>query len=242
MIFNTVLDVVVREVLEEVCNRQEAQHVTGWEEGARNIVFYADDERIVVRHHERVQDALTVTIAMFWRMGIDTNLDKTKEMVCTSKFIWGKWEELDYKIWATGDRETFREQKNTRVSSATCGMTLADSYIKIHMVRSHGICVPQTRGFDGVGGGPTTYVVLFPRVLPEVRCLVLGCPVVAHSTSILCKHFMFCHFRSKVAVLKEGKEPLPYCDFCGMHIPTGRLIWHRKMARWDRNTHMRRRR
>ena len=33
------------------------------------------------------------------------------------------------------------------------------------MARIHGICIPQTRGVDEVGGGgATTYVVSFPKV------------------------------------------------------------------------------
>ena len=63
----------------------------GWEVGAMNLVFYEDCGRIAGRNHEWVHDALTVTVAMFWHMGLDTNLDKTKAMVCTPGFIWVKW-------------------------------------------------------------------------------------------------------------------------------------------------------
>ena len=76
----------------------------GWEAGARsrawarNLVFYADDGKIARRNHEWVQDALTVTVAMFWHMGIETKLGKNKAMVCTPGFIWGGW-----GIWPTRD-------------------------------------------------------------------------------------------------------------------------------------------
>ena len=45
---------------------------------------------------------------------------------------------------------------------------------------------PLDEGVKKVGGGPTTYVVYFPRVLQEVkcpvpRCPVPGCPAVSHS-------------------------------------------------------------
>ena len=79
------------------------------------------------------------------------------------------------------------------------------SYLKAHMERSHGICVPQTRGVDEVGEGPTTYTVSFPRVLKEVICPVPGCPAVAHSAGRLLGNFMCRHFRSKVAVVQEGR-------------------------------------
>ena len=67
-----------------------------------------------------------------------------------------------------------------RVRYDTCGVTMAASYLKAHMTRSHGIYAPQTRGFDEVGGGPITYMVSFPNVLQEVRCLVPRYPAVAH--------------------------------------------------------------
>ena len=41
--------------------------------------------------------------------------------------------------------------------------------------------------------------------------------------------------RSWIAVVQEGMEPLPRCDMCGMHMPAGRLIRHRRMARYDWN-------
>ena len=88
-------------------------------------------------------------------------------------------------------------------------MILAESYLKDHMAGSHGIYVPQTMGVDEVGGGLTTYVMNLPKVLQEVRCLVPGCPVVAHIAGRLCEHFMCCHFRSKLVVFQEGTEPLP---------------------------------
>ena len=115
-------------------------------------------------------------------------------------------------------------------------------YIKVHMARIHGICALQTRGFDEIGGGTTTYVMSSPKVLHEVICMGTGCPVVVHSAGRLREHFMIRHFRFKLAVFQERKEPLPRCELCGMKILAGRLIGYRKTARCNRNTHMRRRR
>ena len=78
MIFNIMVYEAVRAVLDKVCSLQEAQHGMVWEAGARNLVFYADDGRIGGRYHEWVQDDLTIPVAMFWCMGIKTNLEKPK--------------------------------------------------------------------------------------------------------------------------------------------------------------------
>ena len=81
IIFNIVVDAVVWAVLYVVCGPHEAKHGLGWEAGERNVIFYADDDRIAGQDHEWVQDALSVTVAMFRRMGLDTNIEKSKTMV-----------------------------------------------------------------------------------------------------------------------------------------------------------------
>ena len=75
---------------------------------------------------------------------------------------------------------------------------MAASYLKAYMVRNNGICDPQTRGVNEVGGWPATSVVYFPRVLQEVKRPMPGCPEVAYIVGRLRKHFMYSHFRPKV--------------------------------------------
>ena len=141
-----------------------------------------------------------------------------------------------YNRRAIGEGKSFGEMKKKRVICTEYGATVATSYLKAHMERIHGICVPHTRGVDKVGGGPTTYVVSLPRLLQEVKCLVLWFPAVAHSEVQLREHFMYHHFWSRVTVVQEGAEPLHCFDFFGMHMPAGRLINHQRIARCDKNT------
>ena len=61
---------------------------------------------------------------------------------------------------------------------------------------------PRQQGVDEVGGVPTKYMVSLPKVLQEAISPVPGCPAVAYSVGRLFEHFMFCHFRSKVAVVQ----------------------------------------
>ena len=70
IIFNIMVDAVVRAALEEVCSPQEARHCMGWEAGERNIVLNADEGSTAGRVQEWVQDDLTVTVAMFQQMGL----------------------------------------------------------------------------------------------------------------------------------------------------------------------------
>ena len=91
MIFNIVVDAVVREVLAEVFGTQDAHHGLVWAAGELNLVFYADYGQIEGQDHVWVQDALAVTVAMSRRVGLKNNLEDTKSMVCTPGLIWGEW-------------------------------------------------------------------------------------------------------------------------------------------------------
>ena len=46
----------------------------GWEEGERKLVFYVYDRLIAGRYHIWLQYALMVTVEIFRRVGLDTNL------------------------------------------------------------------------------------------------------------------------------------------------------------------------
>ena len=52
-------------------------------------------------------------------------------------------------------------------------------------------------------------------------------------------HFLYRHWKSKVAVLHEGPEPLPRCDQCGMHMPVTRLFKHRRTDKCNKVTERR---
>ena len=122
------------------------------------------------------------------------------------------------------------------LSFTQCGVTVAALYLKAHMAQINGICVPQTSGIDKVGGEPTTSVVYFPRVLYVVKGLVPGYLVVVHSPGQLREHFMYRHFWSMVAVVKEGLDMMPGCDLYGMHMPSESIIRHRRTEKCDKNT------
>ena len=87
MIFNIVVDAVVRVVLAEVCRPQEVHHGMGWAAGEWNLVLYVDNVWIAGRDQIWVKDKLKVTVAMSRKVAIGTNLENTKSGVCTPVFI-----------------------------------------------------------------------------------------------------------------------------------------------------------
>ena len=46
---------------------------------------------------------------------MDTNLEKTKDLVCTPGYIWGKWSEAANKRRAIREGENFREPASTMI-------------------------------------------------------------------------------------------------------------------------------
>ena len=60
-------------------------------------------------------------VRMFERVGLQTNLGKTKTMECPLGFIWGQHGTSAYKRRVTGEGANVWERKRTRVSCAEWG-------------------------------------------------------------------------------------------------------------------------
>ena len=77
MMFNIMVDEVVWEVLAEVCRTQEDHRGLGWTTRESNLLFYADDGRIVGRDLDWLHNTLSVMVDISGRVGLETNLEKT---------------------------------------------------------------------------------------------------------------------------------------------------------------------
>ena len=53
---------------------------------------------------------------------------------------------------------------------------------------------------------------------------------------------MYRHFFARIGVMQEGRDPLPLCELCGMHMPAGQLLEHQRTQQCDWKTQMRWRR
>ena len=96
---------------------------------------------------------------------------------------------------------------------------------------AHGRVLPQVRSVDVGRGGLEVYKVSFPRTLNLADCPVEGCPTKETPPGSLGKKIMFCHWKSKVAILQEGQETLPRRDQCGIYMQEDRLFKHRHSDR-----------
>ena len=83
-IFSIVVEKVVRAMLLEVCRKQEAHNGLVWDMGENNMVFYADNNRIVGRKHIWIQTTLTAVVRMFERARLKNNPSQNKSVFLTT--------------------------------------------------------------------------------------------------------------------------------------------------------------
>ena len=120
--------------------------------GEHSIVFYAGDSCISGFNSIWIHTTLTMVVIVFERVGLQTNLGKTKEMVCTLGLIWGKHGVSMYKWRATGGVD-LRERKKIRVSCEECVTIMSASSLRHHMECTHGIVIPNNWGTEVSRGG-----------------------------------------------------------------------------------------
>ena len=89
-----------------------------------------------------MQAALTTIVRMSERVGFQTNLNKTKGVICKPGFIWGQQGSEAYKRQAIEEGPNFWESKRTRVCCKECGDTMDSSPMRHHMERAHGVVLP----------------------------------------------------------------------------------------------------
>ena len=108
-IFNVVVDAVVRHWLEGLENATEEKGGTG-REGHFSAVFYANDGMVSASDPAWLQGAFSALVAIFGRVGLRTNVDKTVSMACHPCWAWtGNQTTEGYRRRLTGVGSSFRE-------------------------------------------------------------------------------------------------------------------------------------
>jgi hypothetical protein len=220
-LFNVLVDSVVRYWLTLVQEDDGSEGVSAVIE--QLTLFYADDGLIGARDSDWLQRALTCLVDLFERVGLQTNISKTKAMTCIPGSIRGKLSTLAYKRWMDGAGLTSRERQRQRVSCPTCGQGLAAGSLKQHMRTQHGTDGTDVEEYygraDAPGRQPAGYSVSFPQDATKLACPVVGCWGTATSRSNLRRHFMHRHPEDSIRIREERGAPLPRCESCGLHAP-----------------------
>ena len=133
-IFNVVVDAVVRNWIEGLKTETEEKGETG-REGHFSAVFYADDGMVSVSDPAWIQGAFSALVAIFDRVGLQTNVDKTVSMAChPCRAGTGNRTTEGYRQRLTGVGKTFKERQRERVACGEFGAELAAGSMSSHMM------------------------------------------------------------------------------------------------------------
>ena len=77
-----VVDAVVQHWIDGIVDEAEGKGETGREGRHQSAVFYADDGMVVSSDPAWLQGAFSALVAIFYRVGLRTNVNKTVSMAC----------------------------------------------------------------------------------------------------------------------------------------------------------------
>ena len=116
-IFNVVVDAVVRHWREGLITETEEKGETGREGRHQSAVFYADNGMAVLSDPAWLQGAFSALVAIFDRVGLRTNGNKTVSMAChPCRAGSGNRTTAGYSWRLTGVGKTFKARQRDRVA------------------------------------------------------------------------------------------------------------------------------
>ena len=126
--------------------------------GPFSAVFYADDGMVGATDPKWLQGAFSALVALFDRVGLQTNVDKTVSMACQPcRAGSGNRTAEGYRRWITGEGKSFREQQRERVACKECGVEIAAGSLSSHLMTRHGKSAPWRHLWSPqTTGGPRT--------------------------------------------------------------------------------------
>ena len=221
-IFNVVVDTIIRYWLTLVSDDgRDAVEGFSVQVRERQTLFYADDGFLASRSPEFLQQAFTCLIGLFERVGLQTNVDKTKTMTCFPGYIGGRMLSPAYKRRMTGEGESIRDRQRRRVECPQCGTPLHSGSLLQHMRSLHGL-ESVIQPDDAAPAPPATYRISFPSYMDYVPCPVEGCVGGATTRCKLREHFARRHVQDTIIIREEGR--LPRCRLCDMFVSHLALI------------------
>jgi hypothetical protein len=158
-------------------------------------------------------------MGLFERVGLKTNISKTKAMTCFPGHIRGQISDPSYRKRMRGEGESHRDRQRRRVHCPVCDCDLSSGSLQQHMRTQHGLdgYIHQDEAFPALGP-PARYCISFPSYADSINCPVDGCPGRATNRNNLRRHFMHRHVRDELVILEEGTALLPRCELCDMFV------------------------
>ena len=118
-------------MVEETAEKGE----TGREGRHQSVVFYADEGMVVSSEPAWLQGNFSALVAIFDRVGLRTNVNKTVSMAChPCRAGSGNRTTAGYSRRLTGVGKKFTERQRERVACGECGTVIAAGSISSHMM------------------------------------------------------------------------------------------------------------
>ncbi len=212
------MDSVVRHWLTLVIGDDPAlQEGLGMTVAEKLAAFYADDGLLSSTNAPWLQQALTVLVDVFKRIGLSTNAAKTKTMVCYPAARRVELSEEAYNYRNTGIGRSYQERQRAPVRCPYCDARLQANTLTSHLNSRHGVDHVQ-RTTPVIQPTPMTFHINWPPTLATKACPYPTCTSTLTSHYALRKHFAERHPRDQLCIRQEGSVPLARCPKCCMHV------------------------
>ena len=136
-LFNIMVDAIVREWLRQTLGEEAARLGIGEKVTEFLAAFYADDGLVQSRRPILLQKSADILVGLFERVGLITNTQKTKAMVCVPGKIRIPLSPAVYNNCRQG-LNTLKEWQCRRVQCDDCGVYLSAASLPQHQERKHG--------------------------------------------------------------------------------------------------------
>ena len=135
-------------------------------------MFYADDRMVVSSDPAWLQSAFSALVAIFDRVGLRTNVNKTFSMAChPCRAGSGNRTAAGYSRRLTGVGKTFTERQRKRLACGECGTVIAAGSLSSHMMTQHGKAATRRHLWPPhTNGEPRFYKMRFPAKDGRRRC------------------------------------------------------------------------
>jgi hypothetical protein len=218
-IFNIVVDAVVRAWYHS--NTQAHSNLHG-EQTLWNIpeaIFYADDGNLYSTCAATLQIATEQIVDMFMRMGLMTNANKTKAMICVPGQLTTRLSSPAYRrMMGNLSEATYSARKRRRVICDICEMAIQARSLARHQRDQHGIAIPMAENWTlpHLSNPSTHYIIRIPNRGDSAMCPVPGCAATVTTRYGMRRHFQHRHIKDIIVIEEEGL--LPRCGSCGMFV------------------------
>ena len=167
--------------------------------------FYADDGLVQSRCPVMMQTSLDTLVSLFKRVGLRTNVSKTKTMVCVPGQIrtCQLRETCNNRMEGHADS---RQWQHKQVGCDICSEVLTATLLQSHLETQNGIFQSFVMSWDLIKEDhpPIIYPATFPILTDKFLCPVPGCAGTAGTMYGIRRHFRFLHPQDLVNVPDEG--------------------------------------